>query len=86
MAKNLNVGGKITSAGAPTASTDVVRLTDIGGAVLSGGSLTGNWSGGGATSGSLNIYYQVQGNFCTVGQNTAAYCTPASTASELIFN
>lgn len=86
VAKNLNVGGKITSAGAPTASTDVVRLADIGGAVLSGGYLTGEWTWYGSAGGTLNIYYQVQGNLWTVCQKSSATYTPSATVSALTFN
>lgn len=83
VAKNLNVGGKITASVAPSNPNDCVRLSDIGGAVISSGYLAGSWGQGGSGS-NVNIHYQVQGNMWTICQKaTAAIYTIQTTDSYL---
>lgn len=83
VAKNLNVGGKANVATAPTASNDVVRLTDIGGAVFSNTSVSGQW-GQGSSGSSATVYCQKVGHMVTVSQKSLASSYTIQTTSDYL--
>lgn len=79
----LYVGGKANVATAPSASNDVVRLVDIGGAVFSSTTASGQWGQGGSGS-AATVYCQKVGHAVTVSQKSLAASYTIQTTSDYL--